>query len=185
MAIHQFEIDETDLHDHASRAIEPGPRSYPPPMWKYDGLPIKRICHNAIVSAADQNHCAHFVCHVMRWNQIPGAAKCSYLSRHDTPGVHIRVNEIFNYVQNRAFWGGGALPDTCLIYATISANIQGNPPTMGQNHRKHIGIHYQGKIWHYSTDNERVFGDTPTHFRQRMTHAYGQTTVYYRSDFVR
>jgi hypothetical protein len=182
-------MDETEPHDHPARVVAPGPLRYPPPMDWYDGLPITRICHNAIVNQAGYNHCAHFVCHVMRWNQITGALRCNFLSHHDTPGVHVRVNEIFNVAPNRALWGAGAaLPDSCLIYATVPSNIHGTPPIMGQNEHKHIGIHHMNKIWHYSTAHTRVFGDTPQRFRQKFggpTGAYGPNTVFYRSDFIR
>ena len=177
-------------HDHAARVIEPGPRRYPPPLDAYLGLKIKRICHNELVTnpgAAHFNHCAHFVCHVMRWNHIPGALKCSFLGHHDTPGVHVRVNEVFNYAPNRTLWvAGAAVPDPCLIVATVAANVIAGPqPSIGTHDRKHLGLHYQGKIWHFSTSHDQVFADTPHYFRVRKTGDYGKTTVFYSSDLVR
>jgi len=152
-------------HDHAARVIEPGPRRYPPPLDAYLGLKIKRICHNELVTnpgAAHFNHCAHFVCHVMRWNHIPGALKCS-------------------------LWvAGAAVPDPCLIVATVAANVIAGPqPSIGTHDRKHLGLHYQGKIWHFSTSHDQVFADTPHYFRVRKTGDYGKTTVFYSSDLVR
>jgi len=180
--------DELEPHDHAARVIEPGPLRYPPPMDRYLGLHINQVCRNAIVSAPGQNHCAHFVSHVMRWHHIPGAARCGFMSHSDSrPGVHIRVNEIFNVAPNRAAWpAGAALPDPCLVYATIPSNVRpGPPPTFGTHERKHIGLYYLGKIWHYSTFNRQVFADSRTQLRSRMTDIYGSATVYYRSDLVR
>jgi hypothetical protein len=173
-------------HDHAARVIAPGPLRYPPPMDRYLGLHIKKLCQNAIVHpSSGANHCAHFVCHIMRWDHLPGAARCDYLALTDShPGVHIRVNEVFNVAPNRAAWAAGALlPDPCLAIATISSNVRPNT-TIGDNAHKHIGIHYQSKIWHYSNAHSQVLADTPSLWRQRMTGAYGAQTVFFRSDFV-
>jgi len=70
------------------------------------------------------------------------------------------------------------------VVATISSNVRASN-TVGTASSKHIGIHHMGKVWHYLTSRSAVFGDTPTEFRKRMTKAYGPTTVYFYSDFVR
>lgn len=146
-------IRSDEPHDHPPEVIDPGPRRYPPSMEQYLGLPIKRICHNAVVNQAGQNHCAHFVCHVMRWQQIPGAVRCNFLSHADTAGVHIRVDEVFNYAPDRGSWSPpeGELDDPCLVVATIASNVRhsvGQGPTIGQHARKHLGIYHRGRLWH-------------------------------------
>jgi hypothetical protein len=78
---------QKDDHDHPTRAMTSGgtgPLYYPPAyLTIYLGVHIDTICNNAIVNAPHQNHCAHFVCHLMRWHQIPGAVKCSLMSATD------------------------------------------------------------------------------------------------------
>jgi hypothetical protein len=180
-----------EFHDHPARAIEPGPLRFPPPMHRYLRQPITRICNNALAKSTTENHCAHFVCHVMRWNTIPGAATCNRMTFADRNnyGVHIRVNEVFNAAPNRHAWpAGGKLSDPALVVATIASNVQhssGFSPRIGEHSRKHIGIHYQGQIWHYSTAHVQVFADTPQQFRTRKAGDYGPTTVYFQTDLLR
>ena len=178
-----------NIHDdlgYPGRPVQAGPLRVPPTMHRYLGAPISQIRKNAIIHEPHQNHCAHFVCHIMAYDQIPGAAKCSVFSRSDYNGVHIRVNEVFNWAPSRQVWAiHGELAEPSLVVATIAQNVnQDDPPTVGENRRKHIGLYTGGLIWHYSTESMRVFADHPAYWRRRMTNAYshhGQDTVLFLS----
>jgi hypothetical protein len=162
---------------YPGRPIQAGPLRVPPAMQMYLGCSIDRICRNAIVHEHGQNHCAHFVCHVMGYNHLPGAVKCTVRDVHTpgTNGVHIRVNEVYNVAPNRWMWpANGRLQEPCLVVATTAENVHNQqPPTIGMGRRKHIGLYTGGSIWHYLTSHSRVYADTPQGWRRRMELAYG------------
>lgn len=130
------------------------------------------------------NHCAHFVSHVLGL-RIPGAALCSnvgsstYSYAERAQGYCIRVNQVFNSCENRARWSDAGESGTCLIVATIPANIEsGSPVAIGQMSRKHIGFHVNGQVYHYSNTRDLVVRQPVGEFRNH----YGAETVLLRCD---
>src|SRR5256714_15215463 len=142
-------LSESFQHEsYPGRPIQAGPLRVPPAMHMYLGWPIDKICQNTIVHEHGQNHCAHFVCHVMAYSQIPGAVKCTVRGTNGGFAVHIRGNEVYTYAPRRQTWGaGGRLQEPCLAVATVAQNVQqrpGLPPTVGEHQRKHIGLYTGG-----------------------------------------
>jgi hypothetical protein len=133
-----------------------------------------------------KNHCEHFVSHVLQL-RIPGAALCSnvsdtkYTNKDQMLGYCIRVNEVFNILDGRAFVDAHSPPDSsCLIVATVRHNIKSQEDvTIGDNHLKHIGIFINGKVYNYSNPNSEVRETPLNHFRKH----YGAHTVLLRADF--
>jgi hypothetical protein len=132
----------------------------------------------------DFNHCAHFVSHVIGL-RIPGAALCSnvagskYTFKERREGYCIRVNQVFNSCSNRAYWDDGASEGTCLVVATVAANIESKSPlTIGEMSRKHIGFHIAGVAYHYSNTRDKVVKQTIAEFKRH----YGNDTILLRAD---
>jgi hypothetical protein len=184
-------IVTAEPHDHPSRPIEAGPLHFPPPMSQYLGLHIKRFCSATITTDPAQNHCAHFVCHVMRYDcNIPGAVKCSLRTKEDSPGVYIRVDDVFNIAPDRRDWGppDGELEQPCLVFVTVTTNVtqpKGQPPILGSHGTKHVGIFTEERIWNYSNTGTRVVADDPIAFRSKFRRAYGPNVVFFRSHLLR
>jgi hypothetical protein len=137
------------------------------------GKTITDFC--SVLTAADLNHCAHFVSHAL---DITVGMRCGNM-RWATrgTGVSIRVDEIFNYCTDRGPWA--SLPNThnaCLIFVTLAGNVTtsaGGLPTMGDQPRKHIGIHISGHVWHYSNGQDFVIRETVSAFETRFRGTYG------------
>jgi hypothetical protein len=141
-----------------------------------------------------QNHCAHFVSHVL---DIEVGLRCGSMAWATRGrGVSLRVNEVFNYCTVRGRWDdAGQVPaevagfNAFLMFATISDNIASGEGvlTMGSHHHKHVGIHRDGTVWNFSTydDHPRVISETAAGFRQRLAGVYGAHTRFlygYRVD---
>jgi hypothetical protein len=130
------------------------------------------------------NHCAHFVSHVLGL-RIPGAALCSnvgdstYTYAERAQGYCVRVNQVFNSCENRARWSDDDLGGSCLIIATIEANIESRSSlTIGQMTTKHIGFNVCGQVYHYSNRVDQVIRQPVGEFRNH----YGARTVLLRCD---
>lgn len=151
----------------------------------YLGKTVVDICGKYGTVGDTFNHCAHFVSHVLGL-RIPGAALCSnvgdstYTYAERNLGYCIRVNQVFNSCKNRARWSDGDLDGSCLIIATIAANIESESPlTIGQMSKKHIGFHVCGQVYHYSNTQDKVIKQAVSIFRNH----YGAQTVLLRCDF--
>jgi len=150
----------------------------------YLGQTVETFCGKYGTVSDGINHCAHFVCHVLGL-RIPGAALCSnvgdstYTYADRGKGFCVRVNQVFNSCQNRAFWDGQPATGTCLIIATIEANIESRSPlTIGQMSRKHIGFLIGDQVYHYSNTQDQVIKQPASEFRNH----YGASTILLRCD---
>jgi len=149
------------------------------------GKTVVDFCGKYGKAGDDFNHCAHFVCHVLGL-RIPGAALCSnvggstYTYEERAQGYCIRVNQVFNSCGNRARWSDRDLDGSCLIVATVAANIERQSPlSIGQMPRKHIGFHVCGQVYHYSNTQDKVIKQGVREFGSH----YGIGTVLLRCDF--
>ncbi len=119
-------------------------------LHEHLGKSILQICPHLY---SPQNNCAHWVSHVLGYNRI-GCPTCKTMSK--TPnkadvGVLIRVNEIFNAARQKQSFTS-TLPSGFhqgLIYVTTKGNMK-STGEMDEGPRKHIGIWYADKVWHYS-----------------------------------
>jgi hypothetical protein len=178
--------------EHGGTGVLGGPLRYPPnDMVRYYGRHISTICQATIAKQPGYNHCAHFVCHVMHWNHLGGALKCDLTYKVGSTACCVRVNEVFNVAPDRGTWAAGEELDdneNLLIVATVRANVISHPdqpPMLGMHDQKPIGLLTRGRVWHYTTMAGRVMGQEPEAFRHRMRHAYGASTVFFRSGLVR
>jgi hypothetical protein len=127
----------------------------------YLGKSIGQICPNGFASIHD-NHCAHFVAHVLGYKY---GVTCQMMSHGKTPGVSIRVQEIFPKCPSVGVWSlrPGTLT-TCLVFITRAANVNLATKVMTNVPRKHVGIFLEGHVWHYSNSQQKVITQTPAQF---------------------
>jgi hypothetical protein len=151
----------------------------------YLGKSVVDFCGKYGSAGDDQNHCAHFVSHVLDL-RIPGAALCSnvadsqYAYEDRRKGFCIRVNQVFNSCKSRAYWDDKNLPSqVCFIVATVEANIESeNPLTIGSMSRKHIGFYSGGWVYNYGNAKDKVRKTSLADFKSH----YGKKTVLLKSD---
>jgi hypothetical protein len=127
----------------------------------------------------DQNHCAHFVSHVLKLNDdLHIGLTCAGMSNQGKKlkskgaGACLRVNEVFNHCADIPV----ADESGCLIYITKLANIK-KTGEMGDMPKKHIGIYFGGNVWHYSNTDQEVECWTKADWVSKLDQHYGRHTV--------
>jgi hypothetical protein len=96
-------------------------------------------------------------------------------------GASTRVNEIYNSIAagSKGLWDDRPMSKpNCLIYATLPGNVSNDHARMGEMPKKHIGIHKDGKIYHYGNTDDEVKGDTFEEFKRKFTLAYGKDVLF-------
>jgi hypothetical protein len=128
------------------------------------GHHIRDICPRGFASDAD-NHCAHFVSHVLGYQF---GTTCRTLAAHrDGDSASIRVQDLFaNCLQfgnwddlpTPLFWG--------LVFITNRRNVDLDAQTMVNVPRKHVGIFIGGDrtIYQYRNRLRQVVQQTPEQF---------------------
>src|SRR5688500_1369594 len=106
---------------------------------------IKAFCDCAYINN-DDNHCAHFVSHVMKYRF---GFKCKDMTGKGTFGANIRVHEIFNQCIKVGDWKDKPEGDL-LAFVIKCGDVNLNDKTMVNVPTKHIGIFYNNLIYHYS-----------------------------------
>ncbi|MEJ2407557.1 MAG: hypothetical protein P8171_25500, partial [Candidatus Thiodiazotropha sp.] len=109
--------------------------------------PIKHLCPFSLGLDNHQNHCAHFVSHVMGYEWGNTCKNHTWADKQKPgKGAVIRVNDVFNKCQETGLLSArpAALVE-CLVFVTVSTNIgkTGSKFVMGAQPKKHIGILYQ------------------------------------------
>ncbi|WP_075179595.1 hypothetical protein [Neptunomonas phycophila] len=141
---------------------------------------ISTLCPHSIGKRDKDNHCAHFVSHIMGYNV--GVANCKNYTwsdkQLDTTGVTIRVDDLFNSSLSnlKGDWANKPKSLTeCLIYVTRESNITRNATSirMGSNSVKHVGVFTNGKVYHYGNTKEEITCDLPEKFISKFTQSYG------------
>ena len=151
----------------------------------YLGKTVVDFCGKYGSKGDSENHCAHFVSHVLQL-RIPGAALCSnvggssYTYEERRTGFCVRVNQVFNSCANRARWDDKNLPsDVCFVVATLEANIESsNPLTIGSMSKKHIGFYSGGHVYNYSNTADAVRKTPLADFKRH----YGANTILLKAD---
>lgn len=141
-------------------------------LAKVLGKHIKDICDVGYDTASD-NHCAHFVSHVMGYHT--GAVTCANLSwelrqaarKKGFNGATLRVDDVFKKCPEVGEWDKKkpALK-TCLAFITKKSVVDVENKTMGAIPQKHIGIFCSNKIWHYSNSRNKDVSQTEAEFRK-------------------
>jgi hypothetical protein len=126
------------------------------------GQEITRICPVGYSNRND-NHCAHFVSHVLG---VRFGFLCSgMVGGGRAAGATIRVHELFPHCGNVGNWDAkpaGLM--SCLIFITKASNVNLNAKSIDNVPRKHVGIFVDGDIWHYSNTRDKVVRQTPEEF---------------------
>lgn len=169
------------LHIHLMHGHVPSPqgkasnREWRDPMVacsvnlkQYLGDHISKICANDYHRNSD-NHCAHFVSHVLGFRF---GFKCRNMSGkgESATAANIRVHEIFSRCPDVGEWAKKPTSTTfCLAFVTGASNVDLNAKQMRNHPRKHIGIFHNGMIFHYSNSRDRVVEQTPTAFAKHYS----------------
>ena len=121
------------------------------------GESIEDICPLHFGTKGDvQNHCAHFVGHVLKLNgSVAHGLTCAGMvsggNKHTAAGAIIRVNDIYNICADLT--EPNALG--CLAYYTMPGNI-GKDGMMGTMPKKHVGLCCHGFVYNYGNANDKV-----------------------------
>jgi hypothetical protein len=129
----------------------------------YLGKSIAEICQNGYANLHD-NHCAHFVSHVLGYRF---GATCQMMGKGNGPAASIRVQDLFSHCHTVGAWSlRRASLKTCLVFITRPSNVSLPSRTMANVPRKHVGIYFDGSIWHYSNAQQKVVRQLPAQFAQ-------------------
>jgi len=141
---------------------------------------ISALCPFSIGKNRSQNHCAHYVSHMMSYELAGPTCKNFTWADKQKPakGATIRVDDLFSKsAETGLLTNKPAALIECLIFVTLDSNVKkvGNKLVMGNHPRKHIGILSQGKVWNYSNTNNRVVSDLLAFFKSKFSNAYKTT----------
>lgn len=139
------------------------------------GKHIKYFCINDYTKNSD-SHCAHFVSHVLGFTF---GYTCDKQVRKASvkPGASIKVQEIFSKCFKVGHWGDRPSGVTqYLAFATTATRLNLISKIMPNIRNKHVGIYYQGHIYHYNNKQNRVVKVSPDKFGR---HYGNKTNVFY------
>ena len=139
------------------------------------GKHIKYFCNNDYTKNS-KSHCAHFVSHILGFTF---GYTCDKMVRKPIvkPGANIRVHEIFSKCITVGHWSGRPSGVTqYLAFATTATSVNLKSKKMPNIQNKHVGIYYQGHIYHYSNKLNRVVKVSPDKFGR---HYGSKTNVFY------
>ncbi|HVF31220.1 MAG TPA: hypothetical protein VNA22_09625 [Pyrinomonadaceae bacterium] len=129
---------------------------------------IGDLCRNNFNTAAD-NHCAHFVCHVL---EVDAGYDCKTHKNGSFPGACIRVHELFAVCPDVGGWDS-APEGMKIVFVTDKSNVDLAAHTMRNVPKKHVGIFSEGFVYHYSNTQDLVIRQKPGDFLTRFQGAYG------------
>jgi hypothetical protein len=136
---------------------------------------ILDFCKNKF-TGDDENHCAHFVCHVL---EIDSGFDCKTHMNGNNPGASIRVHELFSECPDVGEWEN-APQGIKIIFVTDRSNVDLNFHTMRNVPKKHVGIFSDGLVYHYSNTQDIVVRQSPEDFFLRFKKIYGgEQGLYY------
>jgi hypothetical protein len=127
----------------------------------YLGKNISQICPLGYSNPLD-NHCAHFVCHALGYQF---GFTCRDMKGGTGTPANIRVQEVFPRCPIVGAWDSRpATLSNCLVFITNAKNVNVAAKTMQNIPRKHVGIFFNGDIYHYSNSHHQVVHQTPAQF---------------------
>lgn len=133
------------------------------------GDPIEDICPNKFHSHSD-NHCAHFVSHML---DLTFSYNCKDFKGGSKPGGNIRVQEIFPHCPLVGEWADRpTTDDPLLVFVTKKSNVDLEKKTIKNVPQKHIGIYWDGKVYHYSNSLEKAVDWDPDYFLAQFQAIY-------------
>ena len=129
---------------------------------------IADFCKNRF-NGAGENHCAHYVCHVL---ELDSGYDCKTHRNGSHPGASLRVHELFDECPEVGDWNN-APQGMQIVFVTDKSNVDLNAHTMRNIPKKHVGIFSDGHVHHYSNTQDKVIRQTPAAFLTRFQGAYG------------
>lgn len=132
------------------------------------GRNISAICPNGFHDAA-QNHCAHFVSHML---DVDAPFNCRQYVGGSQPGANIRVHELFALCPKVGKKADMDLSRTQIVFVTLAANVDVATKTMVNIPQKHVGIYCDGMVYNYSNTEDRVVKLSLADFETRFQNAY-------------
>jgi hypothetical protein len=127
------------------------------------GKHIREICPLGYAADTD-NHCAHFVSHVLGFQFD---TTCRTMVTGTGTSASIRVQDVFSHCLQVGNWNGLPTPLYWgLVFITNANNVNINSKQMVNIPRKHVGIFFGGlrSIYHYSNSRHQVVTQTPAEF---------------------
>ncbi len=140
------------------------------------GKSIDKICPNNFHTFS-ANHCAHFVSH-MTDLRFPFNCK-EFKGGNNAPG-NIRVHEIFAQCPKVGTFEDRPLDRPVLVFVTRKDVVDLGCKRMANIPQKHIGVLYDGFIYHYSNSNDQVVRWPPEKFFDTFQRVYnGDQGLFY------
>lgn len=119
---------------------------------KYLGKSIDQICPNKFHDF-QKNHCAHFVSHAVG---LEFSYQCREYKGGKSAPANIRVHEVFSQCPRVGKFEDAPGDRPVLVFVTRKKAVTLSTKTMLNIPQKHIGIHIDGFIYHYSNSQEKV-----------------------------
>jgi len=142
--------------------------SFKAKLESYRGKSIDQICPN-LFHDYNSNHCAHFVSHALN-------LKFSYHCREFKGGkkrpANIRVHEIFAKCPRVGKFSHAPSDRPVLAFVTRKNVVDLENKSIRNIPQKHVGIHLNGSIYHYSNSQERVVRWTTKKFLETFQNIY-------------
>jgi hypothetical protein len=132
------------------------------------GKNINRICTNRFHDA-NQNHCAHFVSHVLG---IESSFNCREFKGGSKPGANIRVHEVFPLCPKVGKKADMDMDREQIVFVTLARNVDVGNKTMINIPQKHVGIYSGGHVYHYSNGGDKVVKQTLADFEDTFQRIY-------------
>lgn len=122
----------------------------------YVGKGITDICTTSFDSATE-NHCAHFVSHVLDLSIGTICGSMKWATRGT--GVSIRCDELYNGLTQKGKWEDRPTDkeDGMLVFVLSARGVSNG--VMQAIRQKHVGILYDGKVFNYSNSKKKVVAD--------------------------
>jgi hypothetical protein len=129
---------------------------------------ISKICTCSFDNDAD-NHCAHFVCHVLQLNF--GQTCFGLTGKGDKKtAANVRVHEVFPKCLSVGKWDNKpATLKQGLIFVTDAKNVNLTSKQMANVQKKHIGIFIGSDVWQYKNAVKHVVKQTPAIFKKHYS----------------
>ncbi|MCI0504761.1 MAG: hypothetical protein L0Z73_01485 [Gammaproteobacteria bacterium] len=152
---------------------------------------IKDLCPFSIANRNDQNHCAHYVSHMMGYEFSKTCKTFTWADKQNPAmGATLRVDDLFGKSPETGLLSNK--PSTlneCLIFVTLASNVstRAGKLAMGNHPRKHVGILSNSKVWNYSNTHRKVLSDPLASFISKFNVAYqtaGTTVEFYYGKFI-
>jgi len=137
-------------------------------MDAYVNQHISQVCGCSFHNNND-NHCAHFVCHVTELNFGLTCFGMSGAGSQAT-SANIRVQEVFPRCRRVGAWADKPADlRNGFIFVTKTSNVNLVNKTIANVPKKHIGIFIEEDVWQYKNAVRHVVKQTPTVFSQHYS----------------